>query len=507
MNFNLKGWKKIKDVPDHSIFKHPTGHELKISKNALTPEMGQQLNKLPVQNFDTGGVAQTDSTQINPSAPIPENLSNQDSNIDYDKAEKDVAAGNAPYTMEEEPTKSVTTTQSSADGTIQNQETPQSNDFGQGLMGAGQEQLNALQEQKRGQMIEAQAQGQAGSQTAEAAGQAQNSAQQGMAEFQKNYGDLDQETQNIKNDIANGHINPNEYIENMTTGGKIATGIGLILGGMGAGLTHGPNLAFQYLQNQIDRDVEGQKLELGKKENLLSHNLQAMGNLRAATDLTRMQSMDILSNHLKQIAGTAQSQAAAGMALNTAGLIDGQTAQLKKSLAIQKMQLGGGTDPARLVPLLVPSEHQKQALAEIEAAENTVKMKSAIDTAFEKAAHDNTVMRTGAGLLRTPPSVLALHQAMQPTFKDLEGTVRQAAMDNTFKNITPAPGDFGSSINEKRTAKDQYLQSKMSAPTARAYLIDLKNFKSTSIQGPQQTKVSGGVKYIRGPNGEAIPVK
>jgi hypothetical protein len=153
---------------------------------------------------------------------------------------------------------------------------------------------------------------------------------------------------------------------------------------------------------------------------------------------------------------------------------------------------GQTNDPAKLVPTLVPKEHQAAAFNEIDAAENTKKMSSAIMNAFDQADQENTALKTGAGMLRTPPSVGALHQALQPTFKDLEGTVRQAAMENTFKNVTPAPGDLPSTVATKRLALEQYLQSKASAPTARAYGIDLSKFDSTSAyKSPNAAKPVG----------------
>lgn len=136
-------------------------------------------------------------------------------------------------------------------------------------------------------------------------------------------------------------------------------------------------------------------------------------------------------------------------------------------------------DPAVLVAQLVPKEHQAKAFAEVEVAENVQKMGGTIMEAFDNAAKENTVLKTGAGLLREPGSLLALHQALQPTFKDIENTVRQAAMDNTFHNVSPAPGDTDAKIAAKRKALADYLQSKLSAPTARGFGIDLAAYNRT----------------------------
>lgn len=546
---DLSQFRKIKSDKASTTLKHINDqHEIKLNHGALKPEMKSQLEKLPVHKFADGGDVEPNATPL-PSdedaiqaaqsdQPIPDNEPSTGQKLEDIFVPKglqptaDSASGffskriadlnnpdfvNAAETGKPlQPTAQGLQQQSptSIDGALtpqqgQQQEQPTQNQLDPfGLNQSFQGQIGALNEQKQGQQIMAGAQGREGAAQAEAQKQYQTEVRQNLAKTQLADNELTKERMGLQNDIANGHVNPKQYLENMSTGKHIATGLGLILGGMGAGLTHGPNLAFQYLQNQIDRDIDSQKTELGKKENLLSHNLQETNNLRAAADMTRLQTNDIMSSHLKQLAGTAQSDAARGMLLNVAGMYDNQTAQLQHNLAIQKMQLGGagnGQDPARLVPLLVPKEHQAKAFSEIEAAEDTRKMSGSILQSFEDAAKKNTTLRTGAGLLRTPAEVYALHQSMQPTFKDLEGTVRQAAMDNTFKNITPMPGDADSTINTKRQALKDYLQSKLSAPTARGYGIDLAKFHSTApAQGysPQQNSMEG--KTASGPSGKII---
>jgi protein tyrosine phosphatase (PTP) superfamily phosphohydrolase (DUF442 family) len=157
-----------------------------------------------------------------------------------------------------------------------------------------------------------------------------------------------------------------------------------------------------------------------------------------------------------------------------------ETEKLQSEAGTRKVDFATN-DPAKLVPGLVPKEKQEAVYKEIESAENTRRMADSIMSAFDQAVKDTRGLRPGAAsYIKTPRSALALHQAMQPTFKDLEGTVRQAAMDNTFKNITPVGIDSAQDIATKRAALQAYLQSKISAPTARAYGIDLAKFESTA---------------------------
>jgi hypothetical protein len=71
-------------------------------------------------------------------------------------------------------------------------------------------------------------------------------------------------------DVAKSGVDPDRFWHSKDTGGRIMAGIGLALGGMGAGLTHGPNLAFQAIQSAIARDIDAQKADMGKKQSLYS---------------------------------------------------------------------------------------------------------------------------------------------------------------------------------------------------------------------------------------------
>lgn len=312
-------------------------------------------------------------------------------------------------------------------------------------------------------------------------------------QFDAKYKELETERQALQHDIASGHIDPNRYMGSLDTEHRAYTIIGLALGGMSGG----PNLAFQALQNNIDRDIAAQRADLGRKENLLSANLRQFGNLNEATQMTRVMQNDIISGQLQQAIDKAQSPIAKANGQKLLGQLQMQSAPMVQQMAMRQMlysQPQGGlvnTDPSEFVTSMVPSDKQKEVFGQIEAAQNTRQMAGSIMKSFDDAAKENTMLRTGGGLLRTPASVYALHQSMQPTFKDLEGTVRQAAMDNTFKNITPMPGDADSTISTKRKALTDYLQSKASAPMAKGYGIDLERFESTAAKpesrlNPQQ---------------------
>lgn len=528
---DFKNFKKIASDSKSTTLKSPEGHKIIVAHHALSPKMRQQVKAIPTKYAEGGEVedeggrspasllnpedaqaasdkklgisskerAALDSVKtqegaipsdnFGPARPAPgimdrvnnaltlpgeqAELANKQwqSGIAADKAAMSAAPqGPAPASLGQP-------------GLMANPSpAPQDQD----PMGYGQ-QMKQMQQGFGQEMLGAKnlasAKAAEGADEAKAADLRQQDLQRFMQVHEQKFQALQKERENILRDIDKGHINPNHYQESQTTGQKVLTTIGLILGGMAAGWNGGENQARKFLNQQIDRDIDSQKAELGKKQSLLSANLQEFGNLKDAESMTRVNLNDIYSAQVAKAAAKSMGPQAAAQAQMFIGQKNNESAQLMQPLALKRaamsMANGAAGDPATLVRYMVPEAHQKAVFDEIERAQDTKRMGGAILASFDQAAKENTVLKTGAGMLRTPPSVLALHQSMQPTFKDLEGTVRQAAMDNTFKNITPAPGDMDATVSTKREALVDYLKSKASAPTAKGFGIDLDKFAST----------------------------
>lgn len=170
-------------------------------------------------------------------------------------------------------------------------------------------------------------------------------------------------------------------------------------------------------------------------------------------------------------------------------------------------------DPAELVRRLVPPAHQQKVFDQIEAAQNTSANAGKILAAFDAAAKEVRPMsgRTGtSGTAFVPgmasPNQKAMHALMGPTFKDVEGTVRQAAMDNMNNNTTPQFGDGDDTIAIKRAALEGYLKSKSAASTAKGFGIDLTKFPSTNYSldaaKPQSVIQNGHTYTLNAKTGE-----
>lgn len=383
----------------------------------------------------------------------------------------------------------------------------------------GEELFNAgMQNQIAGIQNQAKAESQLGNAQAKMMLEQQKQQNQIMADYNRHLNELDQERKEHIQFIKDNQVDPEKYWQ---THDKTLAMMGAMFGSFG---TPGHNMGIEVVNRGIDNEINAQKQNLDSRQSLLNANLQQYGNMREAMNATRIMLNDAMTLKIETEAAKFKSPMAQAKAAKMIGDLQTENAkqadtfakartenQIKAQLTNTNSAPGSITeDPAVYVRHLVPPERQKEVFAEIQAAQNTKHMGKSIMDAFETAAKENTIAKTGFGLARTPGSVYGLHQAMQPTFQDLEGTVRQAAMENTFKNITPSPGDSAHTIDQKRHSLQQYLQSKASAPTAKGFGIDLQKFDSTnsgSFTGPQ-TKIINGIKYQVSPDGKkAIRVK
>lgn len=246
---------------------------------------------------------------------------------------------------------------------MQSDSQPQDNIFGDRAY--GQAMQKGLNQQEVGAVNEQAAQGALGTKQAGLEGEYQQTAQRAQEAYQTNMTQLMNEGKSIQQDIANGHLDPNHYINSMSTGGHIATGIGLLLSGLGSGIAGQPNMMMDYLTKQIDRDIDAQKTELGKKQNLLSNNIAQMGNLRAGTELTRLQNQEILQARLKQAADESQDPMAKSRALQLVGQIEMKKAeaahQLAGTMAMNTALTGGTAVPSAILNRL-PQETRERAV-------------------------------------------------------------------------------------------------------------------------------------------------
>jgi hypothetical protein len=180
------------------------------------------------------------------------------------------------------------------------------------------------------------------------------------AQWQKTWQDWQTRGDDLRRGIMEARVDPNRYWNEKSTSGKVSAAIGLILGGIGSGLTKTPNAALQVIENAINRDVDAQKADLGKKESLLGFHMQEGHALQASFQLARADLMDAAAAKLSMVATkyagdkaqanaqgaiaalqekaalTRQQVAAAGLQMQLHGM---QLEQAKMQLGMGRMQM------------------------------------------------------------------------------------------------------------------------------------------------------------------------
>lgn len=139
---------------------------------------------------------------------------------------------------------------------------------------------------------------------------------------QANYAALESENKQLQDDITGSKIDPHRLWNGSSTGNKVLAGIGVLLSGIGSGLTGQKNMALEVINRAIDADIDAQKSELGKKQNLLTMNYRKYGDLQTAQAATAA-----------QLSSVAQAQIAAAAAKSGSA-----QAQLNGSLAIAQLK-------------------------------------------------------------------------------------------------------------------------------------------------------------------------
>lgn len=445
---DLKHFKKVHEAEDHSVLRHPDGHEIKILHGKLKkPEIGQ-LKALPMA--DGGEVPdeeqQVAASNMAPSAPTQQAAPPM---ADYSKELKD-AVGRQQQGLTEEAKAG----QQEARALSQKVTTPE-----------GEEHTGAIPEAVRDQSAD---------------------YQQGKTQVQ----DLLQQRQHVINDIQNGHINPNQFLENQSVGSKIATAIGLIASGMGSAVTGQRNAAQDWLNGQIERNVQGQAMEMNKKQNVLTALSQQLGSTRDAMDMARVHNADILSLKMQQAGAEAKDPMAKARLDQAAGQLQAQYAPVFAQLQYRTQLLQGirsGALPAEMaVPGLVPQEHQKDVLHELGQAQNANQMEDKILDAFDRSDKQNTVLKTGAGL-REPPAIKEFNVLTYPLLHDALGRVNEVELKHV-SSLAPQPGDLPGTVQGKRQALKNWVREKQSAPTAQAFGIPVP--KRTGNFTPRENQLA-----------------
>jgi hypothetical protein len=194
-----------------------------------------------------------------------------------------------------------------------------------------------ISEQEKGLTGQAKVMGQIGETQAELLRKQNEDMLEKQQEFTKSTADLNERIKSTNEELAAAKIDPNKYLGDLSTVGKISTTIGLILGGIGGGMQKtGRNVAMDVLNQNIDRDIQAQKANLDSKNTLLSGYYKELGNMRDAYNMTKATMLEQTANELKAVALDKQGTIEGYRAQQAIGAIKFQTAELVGKTAANK---------------------------------------------------------------------------------------------------------------------------------------------------------------------------
>lgn len=201
------------------------------------------------------------------------------------------------------------------------------------------------QQQLSGVYQRGQAESEGAAKTAELYDQQQKDLQAFQNDWKVQHQSLMDEGTKLYNDTLSGKIDPNHYLGSMDTGNRILAAISIALGGIGGGVSgRGGNVALDVINKAIDRDVEAQKADLNKKQNLLSVNLQRTHSLDTAAEMTANQMRAMFGAKVQAQASRTNSQVATDNAKILGGQLGTQFGEQSMALAqkLATMNVGNG---------------------------------------------------------------------------------------------------------------------------------------------------------------------
>lgn len=319
LKLDFKKFKKIATDEKSSTLVSPQGHEIKIAHSLLSEKMKDEIKKIPMSLAEGGETKEEESITDDQSAA--EKLLEDKAALLSKNEQNDLG----PLKEQEQIPSDQNGMQNLADSAIQtvypnqiqtpmapeperspaNIDQPQNpievpNQVPNQAPSFAERYLNNIDQQKRGETMMAAGEQRMALNNQEIERQHQEMLEEIASDADLERAKLQKEVDHVTGDIAKDHINPNQYMENLSAPQRVMTAIGLILGGMGGGLLHQANPAAAYLDAQIQRDVESQKVNLGKKETILSSYMHQFGHIDEAQKMATAVQSSIYSSKLKQ---------------------------------------------------------------------------------------------------------------------------------------------------------------------------------------------------------------
>ena len=373
-------------------------------------------------------------------------------------------------------------------------------------------------------------------------GEAQSKVQQTAAEasaraqqaYQGNLQTLTKELNAHMADVKNNMVNPDKYwtgdpVTGMGSHSKIMTGIGMILAGFNPAGTS--NAAIEFLKHNMDKNIEAQSKNLDMRNNLVRANLEQFRNLKDATDMARLQQADVVGHYMDQAAANARGPLAKAAALQAKSQLAATYSPLLLNMNMRQtmMNLGSTGMPQdeaawqhmhNLLMLQNPEMAKDMETKHVPGMGNAAipvppearqqliqgkQLETMVKDLHNFASTHSTMVPGTADYNTGQQKALALQSAVR---EGQLGTVYKAGEQpllDKFVNSNPA-GLMKSFSTMPRLEELLGSNTRRMNDLKSAYGLPQQQQQTMQSQQPQYKTVNG-VKYMRGPNGEAIKVK
>lgn len=148
-------------------------------------------------------------------------------------------------------------------------------------------------------------------------------------------------------DILSTKIDPNRFWSEASTGQRIAGAIGMLLSGMGSGVTGQQNLAMDVINKSIERDIAAQHANLGTKNTVLSYYRQRSQDDIGAKMLSVALAKDTVAAQLQKNAMLLEGTVAGQRALAAAAQLKQESAQTRMQFYQGQIQLAQATSETK----------------------------------------------------------------------------------------------------------------------------------------------------------------
>ncbi len=436
---NLAHFRKVHEDAHTTTLAHPSGHSIKVAHGALSEPMQAQLKAMPiagqsdqkVQKLADGGEAKESpadwqeaerkrhwamSSQPDPDAapadsgsPLtpmpgaePPAAGPMVSSGPMTQETAPAAAANAGQGTPSAPEAPATPTSADNAPTATNMSVPMpaapAAPTGPTPMELAQKGiLGGYGLSEQGVRGEAAAQGALGKQQAANEISHQQALDDLAITADADYKEHEQEVRQSVAEIEKGQIDPDHYMNTKlgSTGAKIRTAVGMLIAGLGSGLTGGENPVIKQLNENINRDIEAQRTNLQNKHTVLGAMERLYGDKQVANNIYRATEMErYLSAGRQAIAQNADPMARAVMQQRLGPLEVQKNQYLQQAAmqtAIQKQLASGNLPVTQAIELKLPKEQHAQALKEADEMETWNNKRAEIGKVFDKMNSEQTL--------------------------------------------------------------------------------------------------------------------